>query len=155
MPTEEARILTTQPLTAARAPVAREACEAASAPAAPTRRAGTAFDLALANHALYSARERYALQRGAYGTPEYWGARLLFTQKIAPSKQLSLDRRAGGRATGPRRRAPLSITSGPSVEQRDPTDARDRGAVLLSLAGRRLGLGSPWRSTSLWSRCGR
>jgi hypothetical protein len=76
---------TTQPLTAARALVAREACEAAIAPA---RRAGTAFDLALANHALYSARERYALQRGAYGTPEYWGARLRFSQKIGTREEL-------------------------------------------------------------------
>lgn len=81
----------TQPLTAAPAPLAHSA--------------STAFDLALANEALYVARERYALQRGAYGTPGYRSAWVLFNQKVRTLEDLKAARarsRASQRPASPR-----------------------------------------------------
>lgn len=108
-------MLTTQPLTAAGPPAAREPGEAAIAATAPTPCTRTAFDLALTNQALSSARERYALQRGAYGTPPYRSAWLLFGQKIRTLEELNA---ALARSRSRRSGDPTTALARPEIDDR-------------------------------------
>ena len=70
------------------ATAARRSVEAPGSSAAvrarltPTPRPSGAFDLALGNKFLYSARERYALEHGDFGTREYRSAWLAFSRKV-------------------------------------------------------------------------
>ena len=78
---------------------------AADRPVRRTPRPSIAFDLALANELLYSARELYALEHGDFGTREYRSAWLAFSRKIRTVDDLSAARAKAARRRS--RRTPV------------------------------------------------